>query len=57
MTSISQPCGPAPPAAIYSDIATGFAACQAHAKANGYALKQQDTKPFRALFVWDRAVA
>ena len=55
MDALPQACGPAPPAATYSDITTGFAAFQAHAKANGYALLQQDTKPFRALFVCDRA--
>ncbi|CZT47497.1 uncharacterized protein RSE6_08066 [Rhynchosporium secalis] len=55
MTSDPQACGPAPPIAIYSDTTTGFTACQAHAKANGYAFKQQDNRPFRALFVCDRA--
>ncbi|CZT52682.1 uncharacterized protein RSE6_14037 [Rhynchosporium secalis] len=55
MTSEPQAYGPAPPEAIYSDIATGFASYQAHARANRYALKQQDTKPMRALFVCDRA--
>ncbi|CZS93089.1 uncharacterized protein RCO7_11158 [Rhynchosporium graminicola] len=55
MASEPQACGPAPPEAIYSDIATGFAALQAHAKAHGYAFAHQDTKPFRALFVCDRA--
>ena len=52
---ISQPCGPAPPAAVYCDIPTGFTALQAHAKANGYALRQRDVKPFRVLYICDRA--
>ena len=55
MACSSQSCGPAPFAAVYSDIGTGFAACQAHAKVNGYAFKTQDIKPFRALFVCDHA--
>ena len=55
ITSTPQACGHAPPEVFYSDIPTGFAACQAHAKANGYALKIRDTKEFRALFVCDRA--
>ena len=55
MTSILRPCGPAPPAAIYSDVASAFAAFQAHTKANGYALRQRDSRLFRTLFVCDRA--
>ena len=44
MNSDLLPYGPAPPIAIYSDIATGFTACQAHAKANSYAFKHSDSK-------------
>ncbi|CZT48203.1 uncharacterized protein RSE6_08869 [Rhynchosporium secalis] len=53
--SISIPCGPAPPIAIYSDIPTGFTAIQAYARAHGYTLRQRDIRLFRALFVCDCA--
>ena len=51
---IGEPCGPAPPAAVYSDLSIGFTAIQAHARANGYAFMQRDTRPHRTLFVCDR---
>ena len=37
--------GPAPPAAVYSSITTGFAAIQAHAKVHGYAFFKRDSQP------------
>tara|TARA_R110002060_G_scaffold34270_3_gene45128 strand:- start:418 stop:777 length:360 start_codon:yes stop_codon:yes gene_type:complete len=54
ITFTPQAYGPAPPKVFYNNIPTRFATCQAHAKANGYALKIRDTKEFRALFVCDR---
>ena len=53
-TFTGEPCGPPPPAAIYSDISTCFSAIQAHARANGYAFMQRDTRPNRVVFVCDR---
>ncbi|CZT53443.1 uncharacterized protein RSE6_15012 [Rhynchosporium secalis] len=55
MTFEPQAYGPAPSPAIYSDITTGFATCQAHAKANRYAFKRQDRTQFRIVFTCDRA--
>jgi hypothetical protein len=49
------PCGPAPFAASYKDLSTGFAALQAHAKANGYALFKRDGKRTRVVYACDRA--
>ncbi|RKF66070.1 hypothetical protein GcC1_111002, partial [Golovinomyces cichoracearum] len=48
-------CDPLPPAAIYPDISTAFAAIQAHAKDNGYAFIARDRKPTRVLYLCDRA--
>ena len=55
ITSTPQAYSSAPPEVFYSDIPTKFATCQAHAKANRYALKIRDTKKFHALFVCNRA--
>jgi hypothetical protein len=55
MASINQPCGPPPPAAVYTDITTGFAALQAYAKVNGYAFFQRDKTSTRVLYLCDRA--
>jgi hypothetical protein len=48
-------CGPAPPAATYTDLTIGIAAIQAHAKVNGYAFFRRDTTNKRAVFACDRA--
>ena len=55
MPTSSLTCGPAPPAANYPDIITGFAALQAHAKANGYAFFCRSKRPKRVLYDCDRA--
>ncbi|CZS92527.1 uncharacterized protein RAG0_03141 [Rhynchosporium agropyri] len=50
MNSDLLPYGPAPPIAIYNNIATGFTACQAHAKAYSYAFKHSDRVKSRAIY-------
>ena len=52
--------GPAPPAAVYSSITTGFATIQAHAKVHGYAFFKRDSQPpgpspTRVIYACDRS--
>jgi hypothetical protein len=55
MLSTILACGPAPPAASYTDLTTGVSAIQAHAKANGYAFFRRDKKAKRVVYACDRA--
>ena len=43
------------PAANFANTATGFAALQAHAKANGYAIYRYNKSSIREVFACDRA--
>jgi hypothetical protein len=54
------PCGPAPPAAVYTQLSTAIAAIQTHAREHGYALFQWDSQPpgphpIRLVYTCDRA--